>query len=333
MKLFVESERRRPRALWRLLAQFICWQVLSYILGALLVPSLPAVLPTGGAGDSSLPSVAGYVVSLPAALLSVWLAGRFLDRRPFAGFGFHLNRRWFADFVFGLVLGAVLMTVIFGIEVGLGWISVAGALRSFEPGWSFSAAILVPLALYICVGAYEETVFRGYQLRNIAEGLNFPFLGPRGAVLAAWLLSSIFFGGLHALNPHATLVSTLNVMLAGLMLGLGYVLTGELAIPIGLHIAWNFFEGSVYGFPVSGTGTVGATFLKTVQGGPELWTGGSFGPEAGLLGILAVLLGMALTALWVRLRRGGLAFHTPLAGEPKPASSAGKDGAQSRQMR
>src|SRR3712207_9183124 len=66
-------------------------------------------------------------------------------------------------------------------------------------------------------------------------------------------------------SPNATLFSTFNVVLAGLMLGLGYVLTGELAIPIGLHFAWNFFQGGVFGFPVSGLGPVGASFLSTDQ--------------------------------------------------------------------
>ena len=100
------------------------------------------------------------------------------------------------------------------------------------------------------MGISEETVFRGYQLKNAAEGLNYASLGPRGAILPAWVLSSVFFAVLHADNPNATPVSTLNIALAGLMLGFGYVLTGELAIPIGLHITWNFFQGAVYGFPV-----------------------------------------------------------------------------------
>jgi hypothetical protein len=65
------------------------------------------------------------------------------------------------------------------------------------------------------------------------------------------------------------------------MLGFGYVLSGQLAIPIGLHLTWNFFQNAVYGLPVSGFETFGASFLSTEQVGPDLWTGGSFGPEGG----------------------------------------------------
>jgi uncharacterized protein len=134
--------------------------------------------------------------------------------------------------------------------------------------------------------------------------------------LLAWISSSVFFGVLHADNPSATYVSTLNIVLAGLMLGFGYVLSGELAIPIGLHITWNLFQGAVYGFPVSGFGPFGATFLATEQGGPKLWTGGSFGPEGGLLGPAAMLLGILLIALWIRLRQGKISLHSPIAEGP-----------------
>jgi uncharacterized protein len=100
------------------------------------------------------------------------------------------------------------------------------------------------------------------------------------------------------------------------MLGFGYVLSGELAIPIGLHITWNLFQNAVYGFPVSGFGPFGATFLATAQTGPDLWTGGSFGPEAGLLAPTVMLLGISLIALWTRLRTGNISLHSPIAESP-----------------
>ncbi len=264
----------------------------------------------------------GSLASLLSVLFSVWLAGRFLDRRPFVDFGFHLSGGWWLDFLFGMALGALLMTTIFLVELGLGWISVTSTFESVEPGTPFALAILLPTGIFLCVGIYEETLSRGYQLRNAAEGLNYPVIGSQGAILLAWVLSSIFFGVLHVANPNATAVSTFNIVIAGLMLGFGYVLTGELAIPIGLHITWNFFQGSVFGFPVSGREPVGATFLSTDQGGPGLWTGGPFGPEAGLLGPAAMILGGLLIALWVRLRSGKVTIHTLLAEGPKTARPA-----------
>jgi uncharacterized protein len=324
LRPFFDEVTGRLRAPWRLLLQYLAYTVTVPLLVNLLAGAF--LLAGTGAGSSSTSALAGSpllpviggVAGLGGALLSVWLAGRFLDRRPFADFGFHLSVGWWLDLLFGMALGALLMTTVFLVQSGLGWVTVTGSFESLVPGAPFWLAVLVPATLFVCVGFYEELVFRGYQLRNAAEGLNSSSLGPRGAVVLAWALSSAFFGYLHAANPSATILSTANVALAGLMLGCGYVLTGELAIPIGLHVTWNFFQGTVFGFPVSGLRIGGATFLSIEQGGPDLWTGGPFGPEGGLLAPAAMALGIVLTALWVRLRRGRVAVHVPIANGPRP---------------
>ena len=333
MEPFFDGGAGRLRAPWRLLLQYLTYKILVPLFANLLAvgwllavarkTGLPGAPVVRSLPDSPLLPLIGGVAGLVGVVLSVWLAGRFLDRRPFADFGFHLNGGWWLDLFFGMALGALLMTVVFLAELGLGWVTVTGAFESLVPGMPFWLAILIPAALFLCVGFYEELISRGYQLRNAAEGLNLPGLGARNAVLLAWLLSSAFFGYLHATNPNATLLSTVNVALAGLMLGCGYVLTGELAIPTGLHVTWNFFQGAVFGFPVSGLRVGGATFLSLDQGGPALWTGGPFGPEGGLLGPVAMVAGVFLIALWVHLRRGRVGVHTPTAEGPMPDRPAG----------
>ena len=77
------------------------------------------------------------IIPLLATLVSLWISGRFIDRRPFAGFGFHLNRRWWADLDFGLLLGAVLVVGIFLVEYALGWVTVTGSSQSGDPGRPF----------------------------------------------------------------------------------------------------------------------------------------------------------------------------------------------------
>ena len=332
---FYNHRERRPRAFWRLVLQLALVVGVGFAVGWLASGALALLgwAPPRGGGTEILAGppiflVTNSAVSLVTVVASMWLAGRFLDRRSFADFGFRLGGGWWLDLFFGMALGGFLMTVVFLVELGMGWITVTASFRSLVPGTPFLIAILIPATVSLCVGVYEELLARGYQLRNAAEGLNLPFVGPRNAVLLAWVLSSAFFGYLHAGNPNATLSSTFNVALAGLMLGFGYVLTGELAIPIGLHITWNFFQGSVFGFPVSGLRPVGATFLSTAQGGPSLWTGGPFGPEGGLVGPAAMILGVLLIALWVRLRSGGFAVHTPIAGGQKPDRQAGEHPAQ-----
>lgn len=313
-RMFVNGEGRL-RAGWRLLFQFLLNYTAAAFVGSVLLAAAGGLAAGGTLQPSSAQSVLPYAGAALAAVASVWVAGRFLDRRPFSGFGLRLNRRWWSDLGFGLLLGASLISGIFLLQLAAGWVTVTGSFEA-AGGGTFFPAILAPAVLFLCVGFYEELVSRGYQLTNLAEGLNLPGLGPRGAILVAWVLSSSFFGLLHAFNPNATVLSTLNISLAGMMLGLGYVLTGQLATPIGLHITWNFFQGNVFGFPVSGRAPTEATFLAIEQSGPDLLTGGPFGPEGGLLAPAAMVLGLGLISLRIYRRTGKLSPHTPLAERP-----------------
>jgi membrane protease YdiL (CAAX protease family) len=338
------SDQRRLRTLWRLIGQLMIMAVFLIIVegavGFLVVGMLlvqegvspdqltdPQVL-RRFIMENPLPMMLSSIGLALSVTSSLWLAGRLLDRRPFADFGLHIDQDWLIDFGFGLVLGAVLMLIIFLVELAAGWATVSGTLVTRQPGARFLPAILVPAVTFLAVGFYEELFSRGYQLLNLAEGLNWGAIGPRGAILIATLLSSMVFGALHAGNPNASIFSTLSITVAGLQLAAGILLTGELAIPIGLHITWNFFQGNVFGFPVSGNDFSSATFISIEQGGPDLWTGGAFGPEAGLLGLGAMLLGILLTVLWVRRRSGQVGLDLSLAEAPilSPAEGPGHAG-------
>ena len=296
------------RALWRIAG--LVFLLLS--LGALLRSS--GLFPERGTLEYFL---AATPAQLWTGLVGVLLAGLVLDRRPFRDFGFALGHEWSADLAFGLGLGACLMCAIFLVQWGLGWLEVSQLWRTPVDGMSFGRALLAPVTVFVSVGILEELVFRGYLLRNLAEGLAFRRLGgARGGLVAATFLSSVLFALGHADNPNATWVSTVNVGLAGLFLALAFLLTGQLAISIGLHITWNLFQASAFGFPVSGTTVVRTTVLATVETGPDLWTGGPFGPEAGLVGVLAMLVGIAALLAWVRWRRGEVRLATELAAPP-----------------
>ena len=309
-KLFWNADESRVRALWRLIGFFVIFSVILLIVGILSQMITGQTAPAGE--PITLPM---YAVTL-MSLLAVWLAGRFLDRRRFAEFGFLFNKQWWIDFVAGLILSAALMLIIFLIELAAGWITITGAFVTSRAGDAFSTAILAVLVRFIFVGIYEELVFRGYLLTNLAESFNGKRISPRWAIIIATLLSSMLFGLAHASNPHATLLSTFNILLAGIFMALAYLLTGQLAIPIALHISWNFFQGNVFGFPVSGTSANQTSFIAITQGGPELWTGGAFGPEAGLLGFITTVLGCILIVWWVRWRYGRVSLHTAIAEPP-----------------
>lgn len=304
--LFWNFDEHRLRALWRLAAALTLTAILTFVLGA------PFFIISGAISSPALEKTLLYI----AALLAIWLATRFIDRRPFSDTGIYLNKDWWIDLVFGLLLGALLMTIVFLVELAAGWITVTEPYFNVGTDQPFILSILLPLFLLILVGFVEELAFRGYLLLNTAEGFNGRFFSPRAALILAWLLSSAIFGILHAFLPNATITSTANIILAGLWLGLGYVLTGSLAIPIGIHITWNFFQGYVFGFPVSGGRDFSATFVAINQGGPNLWAGGDFGPEGGLIGVMAMLLGILLVIAWVYKRYGKIKLFTPIANSP-----------------
>jgi len=236
------------------------------------------------------------LLRLLAVLIGAWVVARYVDRRPFVNYGLRLNRRWWRDCLFGMALGAGLMAAIFAFEWSAGWLVVTDRWVT-PPGIPFVAAITAPLVLAIVVAIAEELLARGNLLLNFTE--SFRPLGYRAAVFISWILSSALFGVLHYSNPNSSWLSTLYLVIYGIFLGAGYVLTGQLAIPIGLHFTWNFVQGSIFGYPVSGRALSEASVVTTEQIGPVLWTGGAFGPEAGLLGIVAMLAGMGLTVLWV----------------------------------
>lgn len=312
--LFWNSTERRWRAGWRVVLYSALWLTIQVASSTVITSSLttafsavaPAFAPIAGA-------LLFYIVNALLVIAMTWLLAWRIDYRPLADLGLRLDRHDWEDLCFGLLLGAGLMSLIFLVEWGLGWITVTAFFHTTLPNTAFRIAIWQPILLFIAVGINEELLSRGYQLRNLAEGFNLSTRYAHLAVSLAWLLSSLIFGFLHIFNPNSTWVSTVALMLAGILLGAGYVLTGRLGLPIGLHITWNFFQGSVYGFRVSGNDLSNTTFIAIQQLGPRLWTGGAFGPEAGLIGIVAMLLGLGGIVLWVRWRYGAVTLQTALA--------------------
>jgi len=314
--LFWSSDQHRVQAVWRMAFTLVLYGVITAAGTTLLA----LIMILAGVSGNELTS---YVVSKPGWQLALIimvlvctlvvsaLAARLIDRRRWADLGFHFNRRWWGHFGFGLGLGALLMALIFGVELAAGWITPTVIFVERSAG-SFAFDFMLATILFIGVGIYEELLFRGYLIKNLAEGTRAVNPHPRRAVIVAYLLSSAIFGLAHANNPNATWLSTLNIALAGLLLGLPYVLTGELATSMGLHITWNLFQGNVFGFPVSGGIFAPPTLIAIQQGGPELFTGGAFGPEGGLIGVAAMVVGAGLTVLWVRRREGQLVLADTL---------------------
>jgi len=274
--IFLSSSETRLRSGWRLILQ-------SVLLGAILVCTLFPFVFNLELLNSGKGLLLSQVAEFFGITVSVFLARRFLDKRSFKSLGFKMDRRAFADLAAGFGISSLMMALVFILEKSMGWLTIidfAWERDSFQKVWSQT---LLYLFAYILVGWNEELLSRGYHLQTLADGL-----GLKWAVLT----SSIIFGVLHISNPNATWIGAAGIFFAGIFLAFGYIRTKQLWLPIGLHIGWNFFEGVVFGFPVSGTQTY--RLINILVDGPELWTGGLFGPEAGLVMVPVLLMGILM---------------------------------------
>lgn len=238
----------------------------------------------------------GVAVIAAAIFVAVYAAFcRFVEGRPVREFAL---KGAAAELGAGLGIGLVLFSSVVAVIALFGGYRVIGY---------HDASVLIPvLGISIVSGFTEEIMLRGWFFR-LAE----KWLGS----WAALALSAALFGAAHLGNPNATLLAAVAIMLeAGIMLAAIYMITRRLWAAIGLHAAWNFAQGGIYGIPVSGGAMDG--ILRPEIRGSELLTGGAFGAEASLpamviatafgivLLIIAYRRGRFMAPLWVRNRQG-----------------------------
>jgi len=301
----VNPAEKRLRAPWRI----SLWVVLT-IFGAVVLALLFGVVPTP-TGETGLAVAAYALAELGWNYFAIGATGLgfgyLLDRRTLADFGLGLDGQWWRDAGFGVALGTGLPTVVLVVQLAVGWTTVTAVLPA-TTGGTFGLGVtsaVVGLALlvpfFVVQATVEEILVRGYLLTNLAEGAA-GGIGTAASTVAATVLTSALFGVLHWTNPSATLLSTTNITLYGVLFGACYVLTGRLGIVCGFHVAWNYAL-SLWDFPVSGLDT-GVAFVGTESTGPALVTGGAFGPEGGLIALPLLALGAGALYWWVRREYG-----------------------------
>lgn len=303
---FWNATEQRVRALGRLILHMALFVALLLLAAAIYRLLVAAHRPAPTA------ELILWVIAPVLMIVSAWIAARWIDRRPFADLGLHLDRAWWIDFSFGLALGALMMSGAFLAGFLRGWFQVDVTPQNSTGAQPLPLALFLMFCANCAVGGGEELLSRGYQLRNMAEGLNLRRLGPRAAVILSLIFTSAIFAALHLHGTGSTVLSALNTFIAGILLAIAFVYTGRLALPIGIHITWNFAQGCVFGLPVSSVFPAVA-LLTTRNVGPDLWTGGSYGPEGGLLGTGTFLAAIAISLAWIRMREGRLTLRTNVA--------------------
>lgn len=275
-----------PKPLWR---QFVDFPIVAMVIAvALFIAAmvaasqigklLPPMPPLEKSGTKALLSI--VLVLAAYKLVIVRLGDRPRDDLPARGA--------VKGIAIGLAIGFVLFCALVGIAALFGVYSITGQGDTRE-------LVKDLIGMTILAAFSEEMLFRGILFRWIEQ-----FAGS----WAALAITSALFGLAHLFNPGATWVSSLAIMVeAGVMLGGAYMLAGNLWVPMGLHAAWNFTEGFIFDVSVSGNDVHG--LVQSRLTGPVLLSGGSFGLEASMIGVvLSIPMGAALIALAVR--RGAL---------------------------
>jgi uncharacterized protein len=219
------------------------------------------------------------------ALLATWACTR-LRQEPLSSAGFRLDWRWFKEAAVGTLLGIGMLLACAGA------ICIVGGVRfELDPARSFSA-LLIGLYFFLFMALLEETLFRGFIFQRMLDGI-----GMWPALIAMAALFAVAHWGSPGMQGTTEIVAFLDLFLAAVMLGVAYLRTRSLALPVGLHLGWNWTQGHVLGFGVSGYDFAG--WLKPIfQGQAEWLTGGAFGPESSIFSPLVSLLMIVLLWRW-----------------------------------
>jgi membrane protease YdiL (CAAX protease family) len=226
-------------------------------------------------GASSGTTLAVAAATALATVLSVWVMRWFFGGPSLLDLGLRRRPGWLLDGIVGLALGPGLFLAVLLVLLTTGWASV-------ERGAIGPGALAMSFVTFVLVGFSEELLSRGWILQVLERG--------RGTC-AAVIGSAAVFALLHAFNPGFGLTALLGLFLAGLLFAQAYLTTRQLWLPMALHLSWNFSEGPLFGFPVSGLPAEG--LLRVTPTGPEVLTGGAFGPEAGLVVVVGIALASA----------------------------------------
>jgi uncharacterized protein len=220
-----------------------------------------------------------YVIgTLLAAVLVGALLLRFVEKRPFADLGFAAERKAAPAVGLGLLIGAAALAIACVVLL------LAGALAFAEDAGTmrlWGASVVTSLIFLALPAAAEEALFRGYPFQKLVEGFGAP---------AATIAASLVFAIAHARNPAVNGFALFNIFLAGVVLSLAYLRTKSLWFATGVHLGWNWAMAGLLDLPVSGLELFDAPLYEPVDHGPSWLTGGAFGPEAGLAGVIGLVM-------------------------------------------
>jgi membrane protease YdiL (CAAX protease family) len=302
------SGRRLPHGVLAVILSFV------FVLAAQFVGGIPAILLIAalsmlGTGqnsfdkpeallqlvmpDTALEMTILLVLSFAPIFLLLWAWLKWYEKRPFQTLGLEWRGAG-RKYLGGLLVGLVMFAVSVGISAALGFIAFEEGASQRQGPAALGGVLLIFLG-WTVQGPAEEILSRGWLL---------PVIGARHKPLAGILISSAVFAIYHSLNPNIDPVAFLNLFLFGLFTAFYVLYEGSLWGVFGLHAAWNWAQGNLFGLEVSGMPAAGGTLFNLMEVGPDLITGGPFGPEGGLAVTLVLIVSSSI--IWLLSERQGL---------------------------
>ena len=256
------------RVLLYLLAALILMGI-GQAIAAVIVSAISGISPydlgktLGGADQSGIKLII-ELSGLIFVLGITWIFRRYIDNKPFVSMGYSMKGR-LKDCIYGILVGLVLISLGFFSLLFTDYLEITQIVFSFK-------IVAGSFFFYLVAAMIEEVIFRGYVLNNLME---------YGNKYLALFISSVLFALIHGMNPNLTIIAMVNLAIAGGVLGITYIYTKNIWYPVFLHVSWNYFQGPIYGFEVSGTQAV--SIISQKVSGNELITGGDFGFEGSII--------------------------------------------------
>ena len=279
--LLIEKNPAIKRGWLRALLMLVAFFIASVIFEGIVAVIIGVVTKTNLAELDTLltnPDNLGIMfimrlTSLLITLIIMWVFRKYIDRKSILSMGFQLKGKY-KDIIYGLLVGLLL------ISLGFVILSLTNNLEVVSIQYS-SKVVFGGFFFFVIAAMVEEIVFRGYILNNFMDSFKNKYI--------ALLLSSILFALIHGMNPNLSILGFINLIVAGIALGITYIYTKNIWFPVFLHVSWNFFQGPIFGFEVSGLNFNSIIQQKVV--GNDLITGGNFGFEGSII-ITVLLIGM-----------------------------------------
>ena len=285
--MIFKNKFNEVRSGWKILLVFLltfgiifaCSSIMGIILGIIIlnngnIDQLMNMNLNSIGNNELIFIVSNYLghISFILACIIIW---KVFEKQKVSKMGLTSIKKGYKEFIIGLILGAITMSIVAIVIMAIGDIEMINPINKPE----ISMSLLYGLIIFIFVGFGEEILSRGYIMSVLKQTRNkwIVLVGP-----------ALIFAALHLGNPGIDILSFINLFLVGVLFAYMFMKSKNIWMPIGYHITWNYFQGYIWGFEVSGLNVNGLYKIKNISN--NIINGGEFGPEGGIIVTIIICL-------------------------------------------